>query len=75
MSLWMAMEDEYSLFDDDADCRALVEAQLEEAGYVVHTACDGVAGLDEMRGRRHYRLLHFRIHRPRVRRLLQNRVA
>ena len=38
--------------DDDAGCRALVEAQLEQEGYVVQTACDGVAGLDEMRKRR-----------------------
>ena len=38
--------------DDDAGCRALVEAQLEHEGYAVHTACDGVAGLDEMRKRR-----------------------
>jgi PleD family two-component response regulator len=35
--------------DDDADCRALVEAQLEQEGYAVQTACDGVAGLDEVR--------------------------
>jgi DNA-binding response OmpR family regulator len=38
--------------DEDAGCRALVEAQLKEEGYVVHTACDGVAGLDEMRNGR-----------------------
>lgn len=38
--------------DDDVGCRALVEAQLEQEGYAVQTACDGVAGLDEMRKRR-----------------------
>jgi len=38
--------------DEDAGCRALVEAQLEHEGYTVQTACDGVAGLDEMRKRR-----------------------
>ena len=35
--------------DEDAGCRALVEAQLEQEGYAVQTACDGIAGLDEMR--------------------------
>jgi CheY-like chemotaxis protein len=30
--------------DEDAGCRALVEAQLEREGYAVQTACDGVAG-------------------------------
>ena len=35
--------------DEDAGCRALVEAQLEQEGYAVQTACDGVAGLHEMR--------------------------
>jgi DNA-binding response OmpR family regulator len=35
--------------DEDAGCRALVEAQLDREGYAVQTACDGVAGLDEMR--------------------------
>ena len=38
--------------DDEAGSRALLAAQLEQAGYAVHTACDGVAGLDEMRQRR-----------------------
>lgn len=38
--------------DEDAGCRALVEAQLEHEGYAVQTASDGVAGLDEMRKRR-----------------------
>jgi CheY-like chemotaxis protein len=38
--------------DDDAACRALVEAQLEQEGYAVHTACDGVAGLDALQQRR-----------------------
>lgn len=37
---------------DEAGCRALLAAQLEQAGYAVHTACNGVAGLDEMRRRR-----------------------
>jgi DNA-binding response OmpR family regulator len=40
------------VIDDDAGCRALLEAQLEQEGYAVQTACDGVAGLDEMRKRR-----------------------
>lgn len=38
--------------DDDAGCRALLEAQLGQEGYAVQTACDGLAGLDEMRKRR-----------------------
>lgn len=38
---------------DDAGCRALLEAQLEQEGYAVQTACDGVEGLDEMRKRRY----------------------
>ena len=38
---------------DDDGCQALLEAQLEQEGYAVQTACDGVAGLvDEMRKRR-----------------------
>ncbi|HSL05431.1 MAG TPA: response regulator [Nitrospiraceae bacterium] len=37
---------------DDAGCRALLEARLEQEGYAVQTACDGVAGADEMRKRR-----------------------
>jgi len=37
--------------DEDADRRALLEAQLEQEGYAVQTACDGVAGADEMRKR------------------------
>ena len=39
--------------DEDADRRALLEAQLEQEGYAVQTACDGVAGADEMR-KRHF---------------------
>lgn len=39
--------------DEDADGRALQEAQLEQEGYAVQTACDGVAGTDEMR-KRHF---------------------
>ena len=35
--------------DEDPGCRALVEGQLEQEGYTVQTACDAVAGLDEMR--------------------------
>ena len=35
--------------DEDADCQALVEAQLQEAGYAVETPCDGVEGLDKLR--------------------------
>jgi len=34
--------------DEDAGCRALVKAQLEQEGYAVQTACDGIAWLDEM---------------------------
>ena len=30
--------------DEDADRRALLEVQLEQEGYAVQTACDGVAG-------------------------------
>ena len=37
----------------DAGRRALLEAQLEQEGYVVQMACDGVAGADEMR-KRHF---------------------
>jgi DNA-binding response OmpR family regulator len=37
------------VIDEDADRRALLEAQLEQEGYAVQTACDGVAGADEMR--------------------------
>ena len=39
--------------DDAPDCRVLLAAQLEQAGYAVHTANDGVAGADEMR-KRHF---------------------
>ena len=39
--------------DEDADHRAFLEAQLEQEGYAVQTACDGVAGTDEMR-KRHF---------------------
>lgn len=39
--------------DEDADRRALLETQLEQEGYAVQTACDGVAGTDEMR-KRHF---------------------
>ena len=35
--------------DEDAGCRALVEAQLDPEGYAVQTARDGGAGLTEMR--------------------------
>jgi len=38
--------------NEDAGRRALLEAQLEQEGYAVQTACDGVAGADEMRKRR-----------------------
>lgn len=38
--------------DEDAGCRTLLEAQLEQEGYAVQTACDGIAGADEMRKRR-----------------------
>ena len=39
--------------DEDADRRALLEVQLEQEGYAVQTACDGVAGTDAMR-KRHF---------------------
>ena len=39
--------------DEDADRRAHLEAQLEQEGYAVQTACDGVAGTDEM-WKRHF---------------------
>jgi DNA-binding response OmpR family regulator len=38
--------------DEDTGCRALLEAQLEHEEYAVQTACDGVAGIDEMRRQR-----------------------
>ena len=38
---------------DDPDSRALLEAELEQAEYAVHTACDGIAGADEIR-KRHF---------------------
>ena len=37
--------------DDDAGCRDLVVAQLEQEGYAVQTAGDGLAGLEKMRWR------------------------
>ena len=39
--------------DEDPGCQALLEVQLEQEGYAVYTACDGVAGTDEMR-KRHF---------------------
>jgi DNA-binding response OmpR family regulator len=42
--------------DEDIGRRALLEAQLEQEGYAVHTACDGVAGADEMR-KRHFEVV------------------
>jgi CheY-like chemotaxis protein len=39
--------------DEYAGRRALLEAQLKQEGYAVQTACDGVAGADEMR-KRHF---------------------
>jgi DNA-binding response OmpR family regulator len=38
---------------DDPDGRALLEAELEQAGYAVYTTCDGIAGADEIR-KRHF---------------------
>jgi CheY-like chemotaxis protein len=38
---------------DDIGSRALLEDQLEQEGYAVLTACDGVAGAEEMR-KRHF---------------------
>ncbi|MGA6828878.1 response regulator [Nitrospira sp. NS4] len=40
------------VIDDDAGCREVLRAQLEHEGYAVQTACDGLAGLDEMGNRR-----------------------
>lgn len=40
------------VIDDDAGCRALLEAQLEQEGYAVQTAGDGLEGLHEMHARR-----------------------
>lgn len=40
------------VIDDDAGCREVLRAQLEHEGYAVQTACDGLAGLDEMGKRR-----------------------
>lgn len=41
------------VIDDGTDCRALLEAQLEQEGYAVHTAYYGVAGFtDEVWKRR-----------------------
>ena len=42
------------VIDDDAGCRALLEDQLEQAGYAVQTACDGVAGLVVEIRKRHF---------------------
>ena len=39
--------------EEDPSCRALLEVQLEQEGYAVYAACDGVAGTDEMR-KRHF---------------------
>jgi DNA-binding response OmpR family regulator len=41
------------VIDKDVGRRAFLEAKLEEEGYAVQTACDGVAGTDEMR-KRHF---------------------
>ena len=38
--------------EEDPSCRALLEVQLEQEGYAVYAACDGVAGTEEMRKRR-----------------------
>jgi CheY-like chemotaxis protein len=40
------------VIDDDAGCRAVLEAQLEKEGYAVRTAGDGLEGLHEMHTRR-----------------------
>lgn len=40
------------VIDDDPGCREVLKAQLEHEGYAVQTACDGLAGLDEMQKRR-----------------------
>ena len=41
------------IIDDGTGCRALLEAQLAQEGYAVHTAYYGVAGLpDQVRKRR-----------------------
>lgn len=40
------------VIDDDVGCRTLMEAQLEQEGYAVQTAGDGLQGLHEMHTRR-----------------------
>jgi two-component system OmpR family response regulator len=40
------------VIDDDGGYRVLLEHQLEQEGYVVQSACDGRAGLEEMGKRR-----------------------
>jgi len=37
------------VIDDDPDVRTVVRALLEQAGHEVHTAADGVAGLEAVR--------------------------
>ncbi|MEP6932717.1 MAG: response regulator [Nitrospirota bacterium] len=49
--------------DQDAGQRALLEDRLEQEGYAVLTACDGVAGADEMR-RRHFDAVVADAHMP-----------
>lgn len=51
------------IVDDDASCRALLEAQLELEGYAVQTACDGMDGLAEMR-KRHFDAVITDYHMP-----------
>jgi DNA-binding response OmpR family regulator len=41
------------VIENDPDGRARLEAELEQAGYAVYTASDGIAGADEIR-KRHF---------------------
>ena len=49
--------------NEDTGRRALLEFQLEQEGYFVQTACDGVAGADEMR-KRHFEAVLVDGHMP-----------
>ena len=42
------------VIDEDVGRRARLEVQLEQEGYAVQSACDGVAGAEEMR-KRHFK--------------------
>ena len=48
---------------DDPGDRALLDTRLEQEGYAVYTACDGIAGADELR-RRHFDVVLADYHMP-----------